>query len=105
MPDSPNVPPTDLPDLIERLLARSLVVWRVVGRVTRNRETGAVLVSGLGREVRIEAAPPGLPFRWLVTADGRQRPAVSVLAVLRQVRLALDPGYAKVRVRIAPVPL
>lgn len=97
---------------VERLLARSLVCWRIVGRVTRvahdgaaDGGTAALVIDGLGHRVRIERAPAALPFRWLVTVDGRQRPAISVVAVLRQVRLALDPGYAKTRVRIAPMPV
>jgi hypothetical protein len=44
-------------------------------------------------------------FRWLVTIDGRTRPAISLLAVLRQVREALDSGYAANRVRVAVAPL
>jgi hypothetical protein len=44
-------------------------------------------------------------FRWTVTIDGRTRPAISLLAVLRQVRGALDPGYAVSRVRVAVSPV
>jgi len=44
-------------------------------------------------------------FRWLVTIDGRQRPAISIVAVLRQVRQVVDPGYAARRVRITVAPL
>ena len=44
-------------------------------------------------------------FRWMVTVDGRKRGAISLVAVLRQVREALDPGYAANRVRIAVAPL
>ena len=47
----------------------------------------------------------GLPFRWLVITDVRERPAISIVAVLRQVRGVLDPGYATRRVRIAAFPL
>ncbi len=53
----------------------------------------------------VKPAAPGLPFRWFVTIDDRERPAISVVAVLRQVREALDPGYATRRVRIAASPL
>ena len=44
-------------------------------------------------------------FRWMVMIDGRRRGAISMLAVLRQVREALDPGYAASRVRVAVAPL
>jgi hypothetical protein len=37
----------------------------------------------------------------LVTIDGRTRPAISLLAVLRQLRAALDPDFATMRVRVS----
>ncbi len=43
-------------------------------------------MSGEAHEIRIEQAPPDLPFRWMVIIDDRKRGAVSVVAVLRQVR-------------------
>jgi len=47
-------------------------------------------------------------FRWMITVDGRKRPANSLLAVLRRVRAVLDPDYAAARVRVSvaslPVP-
>jgi hypothetical protein len=36
-----------------------------------------------------------------VTVDGRKRGAISLVGVLRQVREAVDPGYASYRVRVA----
>ena len=53
----------------------------------------------------VKPAPSDLPFRWLVAIDGRERPAISIVAVLRQVRETLDPGYATRRVRIGAFPL
>jgi hypothetical protein len=91
-------------DLPYELLTQSLLAWRVSGEV-RRAGGDAILVSGEGREILVEPAPRGLPFRWLVTVDDRQRPAISVVAVLRQVREALDPGYAIERVRVAAFPL
>lgn len=99
-----RLPPTPSPDPFLRVLQHSLVAWRVIGRV-RRVEDGAYLVEGLGREIRIEPAEPGLPFRWMVTTDGRRRPALSIITVLRQVRGALDPSFKPVRVRIAPLPI
>ena len=57
------------------------------------------------KDIRIDPAPPDLMFRWMVTVDGRKRGAISLVAVLRQVREALDPGYAANRVRVAVAPL
>ena len=54
---------------------------------------------------KVKPAPSDLPFRWLVAVDDRERPAISIVAVLRQVHEALDPGYATRRVRIGAFPL
>ena len=85
------------------LLAQSLIAWQVAGRVTQERD-GAVVIESR-RSIRIEPAPPDVPFRWMVTVDGRRRGAISLVAELRQVREALDPGYAANRVRVAVAPL
>jgi hypothetical protein len=90
--------------LLCELLAQSLPAWRITGEARRTSD-GVILVCGQRREIRVRTAAPGLPFRWLVTVDDRERPAISIVAVLRQVREALDPGYAAQRVRIAAVPL
>ena len=55
---------------------------------------GALVICEGRKDIRIEPAPPDLLFRWMVTVDGRKRGAISLVAVLRQVREALDPGYA-----------
>jgi hypothetical protein len=89
-------------DLVHDLLAQSLVAWRVPGSV--RAADGALVIEGTRREIRIARAPHEM-FRWMVTIDGRARGAISLVAVLRQVREALDPGYAANRVRIAVAPL
>jgi hypothetical protein len=91
-------------DHLRELMTQSLPAWRLAGEVCLT-SGGAVLVSCDSHEIRIEAAPPGVPFRWVVTIDGRRRTAISLIAVLRQVRAALDPGYATMRVRVATFPL
>ena len=91
-------------DLVYELLAQSLVAWRVAGGVGRASD-GALVIGGNHRDIRIDRAPSHSMFRWTVTVDGRKRPAISLVAVLRQVREALDPGYAANRVRIAVAPL
>jgi hypothetical protein len=90
-------------DLACELLAQSLAAWRVAGSVARASD-GALVIGG-NKNIRIERAPPHSMFRWTVTVDGRKRAAISLVAVLRQVREALDPGYAANRVRIAAAPL
>ena len=90
-------------DTVRELLAQSLVAWGLIGSVRRECD-GMILVSCNATEIRIEPAPPGLPFRWMVSVNGRKRGAISLVAVLRQVRAALDRGYAMNRVRIAAFP-
>jgi hypothetical protein len=89
---------------LRQLMTQSLLAWRLAGEVC-GASDGAILVSCDNYEICIAPAPPGVPFRWTVTIDGRRRAAISVIAVLRQVRTALDPGYAAMRVRVAMVPL
>jgi hypothetical protein len=86
------------------LLARSLIAWRIAGSVRRASD-GAILLCTDAKEIRIEPAPNNLPFRWMVSVDGRKRGAISLLAVLRQVRAAIDPGYTpnnRVRIAVSP---
>ena len=89
--------------LVGALLTESLKAWRIVGEVAD--ANAGVVVSAVGKQIRVEPTPERDMFRWLVTIDGRQRPAVSLIAVLRQVRQALDPGYATSRVRVTVAPL
>ena len=91
-------------DLACELLAQSLVAWRLGGSVERASD-GALVIGGNRKDVRIDRAPRHLVFRWMVTVDGHKRGAISLVAVLRQLREALDPGYAANRVRIAVAPL
>ena len=89
--------------LVGALLAESLAAWRVAGSVDRT-DCGIVVSSG-GKSITIDPAPRETMFRWMVTIDGRRRPAISLVAVLRQVRQAVDPGYAASRVRVTVAPL
>jgi hypothetical protein len=91
-------------DLTCELVVQSLAAWRVAGAVERSRD-GAIIICGARKDIRVDPAPSDPMFRWTVTIDGRKRRAISIVAVLRQVREALDPGYAANRVRVALTPL
>ena len=91
-------------DLTCELVVQSLAAWRVAGAVERSRD-GAIIICGARKDIRVDPAPSDPMFRWTVTIDGRKRRAISIVAVLRQVREALDAGYAANRVRVALTPL
>jgi hypothetical protein len=91
-------------DTVCELLTQSLVAWRLTGSVRRDGD-GSVLISCNAIDISVESTPPDGPFRWMVTVAGRRRPAISLVAVLRQVRTALDPGYARNNIRVAVTPL
>lgn len=89
--------------LVHALMSESLAAWGVAGQAELAGDC-AVIVAGK-KQIGIERAPADSMFRWVVTIDGRARPALSLLAVLRQVRGALDPGYSASRLRVAIAPL
>jgi hypothetical protein len=91
-------------DAVCELLTQSLIAWRIAGTVQRTSGGGILLRAG-GKEIYVEPAGKTLPFRWMVSADGRKRGAISLVSVLRQVRGVLDPGYAGNRVRVSISPL
>ena len=91
-------------ELAHELLAQSLVAWRVAGSVRREGD-GAIVICANRKNIRVDRVPDDLMFRWVVTVDGRKRGAISLVAVLRQVREALDPGYRANCVRFAVSPL
>jgi hypothetical protein len=91
-------------DHLHALIVQSFLAWKLIGTVHKTSD-GAILISCQDHHIRVEPAPPDLPFRWFVIVGDRRRPAISLVAVLRQVRATLDPGYATMRTRIAPFPL
>lgn len=91
-------------DLALELLTQSLAAWRVAGSI-RSEADGVIVICESHKDIRIARAPDDLMFRWIVAVEGRKRGAISLVAVLRQVREALDPGYAGSRVRVAVNPL
>ena len=93
-----------LVDHVRNLMEQSLAAWRLRGSVQVTTQ-GVILMMCDTHEIRIEPASTDLPFRWMVTIGNRRRGAISVVAVLRQVRTALDPAYARSRALIATNPL
>jgi hypothetical protein len=87
--------------LIHRLLAASLVAWRVDGRVEREADR---LTLTAGNEILL-VARGSPPFRWTVTLAGRARGVTSIAGLLRTVRRVVDPDHQANRLRIAPSPL
>jgi hypothetical protein len=92
--------------LVGELVTASLAAWGIAG-VARCTNDGAVVIDRTtgDKTLRIEPRLGGTMFRWMVTVDGRGRPAISLVAVLRQVRAALDPDFAATRVRVSVAPL
>jgi hypothetical protein len=81
------------------LLAESLPAWGLTGSV--RDDCGTILLSCGATEIRVERGAADLPFRWMVTVNGRRRGAISLVAVLRQVRAALDRHHPMTQVRVA----
>ena len=85
---------------LSALLDDSLVQWAVEARVEPDG-AGAVIRQG-ARALHV-ARPRGvgtIPGRWTLNGE----PLASVLELLRDVRFALDPGFAPARLRISPPP-
>jgi hypothetical protein len=92
--------------LVGELVAASLAAWGLAGVATCT-DDGAIVIdrTSSNKTLRIEPKPDDHMFRWTVTVDGRARPAISLVAVLRQVRAALDADFAATRVRVSVAPL
>lgn len=84
------------------LLQSSLALWQRSGSVRRGA-TGAIIVETDKHVAQIIRAAPGVPFRWSINVDGRDRVASSVTGLLRVLRIGLDPDFRPGRVRIAPI--
>lgn len=95
---------TRVPDHVCELLVQSLEAWHVTGEVLRTGDGTLLLVAGDNR-LGISRAAGNLPFRWVVTEGERSRGVTSIAGLLRNVRVAVDPGYRPIRLRIAPLPL
>lgn len=97
---------TDDPMLasLAHLLDECLDQWRCDGTVETTGDPDGVALRTQNAELSITRAPDGIPFRWVVVADGRRRVAASVNGVLRIVRQTLAPGHQPLSLRVAPQP-
>ena len=92
--------------LAGELVAASLAAWGLAGVATCTDDDAIVIERTAGNKtLRIEPKLDDEMFRWMVTIEGRSRPAISLVAALRQVRAALDPDFATTRVRVSVAPL
>jgi hypothetical protein len=89
------------PPALRALIADSLTLWGVAGRVdiadVGIRITAADLVLHV-----TQALPEEAPMRWWLMREGRRRPAASMLGLLRSLRYALHAtGTEPARARVA----
>jgi hypothetical protein len=93
---------------VARLIRVSLATWRIAATVTPEignaRVVCTIIVDGASA-IAIARAPPGIPFRWMVTSGERQRPASSVAGLLRVLRSTIDPDWRTGRARVVPLSL
>jgi G3E family GTPase len=84
-----------------RLIRASLALWRIGAAVETAAGDGWRVMTDEGADLRTGRAPPGIPFRWMITtAAGRERPASSVTGLLRVLRSTLAPDWQSGRARI-----
>jgi len=89
------------PPTLRALIADSLTLWGVVGRVDI-ADAGVRIIAG-DQVLHVAPALPGeTPMRWWLISEARRRPAASMLGLLRSLRYALNAtGTAPARARIA----
>jgi hypothetical protein len=85
------------------LLTESISAWRIDGTV-RPVDDAIEIIAGDTR-LRVLAAPPGVPFRWMLHAGARERGVTGIPGLLRAVRSTLDPDYTAYRLQLAARPV
>lgn len=89
------------PPALRALIADSLTLWGVAGRVDIADE--GVRITAGDQVVHVtQARPEEAPMRWWLISETRRRPAASMLGLLRSLRYALNAtGAEPARARVA----
>ena len=87
------------------LIRASLAVWQVPATIRAVADDVWLIAVDDGRAIHLGRAPDGIPFRWMVKGNGRERPASSVAGLLRVLRSTLDPEWRPARARIVGLSL
>jgi hypothetical protein len=89
------------PPALRALIADSLTLWGVAGRVDIADLGVRITVGDLVLHVA-QALPEEAPMRWWLISETRRRPAASMLGLLRSLRYALNATSAEpARARVA----
>ena len=89
------------PPALRALIADSLILWGVVGRVDIADAGVRITAGDLVLHVT-QARPEEAPMRWWLISEARRRPAASMLGLLRSLRYALNAtGAEPARARVA----
>jgi len=89
------------PPALRALIADSLTLWGVAGRVDSADVGVRITVGDLVLHVA-QALPEEAPMRWWLISETRRRPAASMLGLLRSLRYALNATSAEpARARVA----
>jgi hypothetical protein len=89
------------PPALRALVADSLILWGVAGRVDIADAGIRITAGDLVLHVT-QALPAEAPMRWWLISETRRRPAASMLGLLRSLRYALNATSAEpARARVA----
>ena len=89
------------PPALRALIADSLTLWGVAGRVDIADAGVRITAADLVLHV-VPALPEEAPMRWWLISETRRRPAASMLGLLRSLRYALNATNAEpARARVA----
>ncbi|MCA3277830.1 MAG: hypothetical protein ING10_01020 [Roseomonas sp.] len=89
------------PPALRALIADSLTLWGVAGRV--DIADAGIKITAADLVVHVAPAlPEDAPMRWWLIREDRRRPAASMLGLLRSLRYALNAtGAEPARARVA----